>query len=125
VLAGRDGIEAARRALLYACITHAQHLETELSADELPARVMSVVVEHMATADHQADVDLALTCPACAHQWIVPFDIASFFWQEIAAWAIRILQDVHTLASAYGWSERDILAMSPNRRQAYLEMVGA
>ena len=32
--------------------------------------------------------------------------------------------EVHALASAYHWHERDILALSPVRRQAYLELLG-
>ena len=48
----------------------------------------------------------------------------SFLWTEIEAWAWRMLSDVHTLARAYGWGERDILALSPTRRQFYLEMGG-
>ena len=77
----------------------------------------------MAEADPQADIQLALSCPACGHQWLSTFDIVSFFWSEINAWAYRILREVHILASAYGWREADILAMSPYRRQLYLEMV--
>jgi hypothetical protein len=49
--------------------------------------------------------------------------VVSFFWMEVESWAYRILRQVHALASAYGWSEGDILAMSPWRRQFYLEMV--
>jgi hypothetical protein len=49
----------------------------------------------------------------------------SFFWNEIEAWACRVLHDVHTLAGAYGWSEREVLRLSPTRRQMYLEMVSA
>jgi hypothetical protein len=33
-----------------------------------------------------------------------------------------MLYDVHALASAYGWREADVLAMSPMRRQVYLEL---
>jgi hypothetical protein len=33
--------------------------------------------------------------------------------------------DVHTLASAYGWSESEILSLNPARREFYLEMVRA
>jgi hypothetical protein len=32
---------------------------------------------------------------------------------------------VHTLASAYGWSESEILALSDARRRLYMEMVNA
>jgi len=52
------------------------------------------------------------------------FDILTYLWSEIEDWAQRLLLEVHTLALAYGWSERDILAMSPRRRRLYLEMVG-
>ena len=68
-------------------------------------------------------LELALSCPSCRHQWQATFDIVSFFWSEINAWAHRSLQEVHTLALAYGWREADILAMSPWRRQFYLKMV--
>lgn len=77
----------------------------------------------MAAADPQADVRLALTCPACGHAWRAAFDILTFFWAEIDAWAWRTLREVHTLAQAYGWSEGAILALSPLRRQRYLELV--
>ena len=58
-------------------------------------------------------------------RWRAVFDIVTFFWSEIEAWACRILREVHILASAYGWCERDILALTSARRQFYLEMVQA
>jgi hypothetical protein len=65
---------------------------------------------------------LDFACPSCGHEWQSLFDIAAFFWAEIAAQARRLLREVHQLASAYGWREADILAMSARRRRAYLEM---
>jgi hypothetical protein len=94
-------------------------------AAELPPEVVEAVLERMAEADPQADLRLDLVCPACGHRWQAPFDILSFLWSELQAWAQRLLWQVHTLAWAHGWREADILAMSPLRRQAYLEMVGA
>ena len=55
--------------------------------------------------------------------WQLTLDIVSFLWSEISSLAKRHLREVHTLAWAYGWSEADILAMSPARRQFYLESV--
>lgn len=81
------------------------------------------MVAKMAEADPQADVQLDADCPACEHRWREPFDIASFLWTEISVLARRLLLEVHQLASAYGWSESDILALSPARRNAYLEML--
>jgi hypothetical protein len=118
-------IPSARDLLLERCLLAVQQNSEERSADQLPAHVVDAAVEAMAQADPQADVRLALACPACDHQWQAVFDIVSFFWSEIDAWASRILREVHTLASAYGWREADIVAMSPWRRQVYLEMVSA
>ena len=84
---------------------------------------MDRVAEAMAQVDSQADVQLDLVCPSCGHQWQATFDIVSFFWSEINAWAYRVLHEVHTLASAYGWREADILALDPGRRQFYLQLV--
>jgi hypothetical protein len=77
----------------------------------------------MAAADPRADVELALACPACAHEWTAAFDAAAFLWSELDAWTRRTLHDVHTLATAYGWTEAEVLALG-RRRHVYLELVG-
>ena len=46
-------------------------------------------------------------------------------WAELEAVARRLAMEVHTLASAYGWSESEILSLSDARRRLYLEMVSA
>jgi len=65
-----------------------------------------------------------LTCPSCGYAWPAPFDIASFFWTEVDAWARVLLREIHVLASAYHWCEEDILRLSPWRRRSYLEQIG-
>ncbi|HEY6446733.1 MAG TPA: hypothetical protein VIY53_09760 [Acidobacteriaceae bacterium] len=83
------------------------------------------VEEQLALADPLAETRLALRCSACSHEWEESLDLASYLWSEIEARARRTLIDVHTLASAYGWSEEQILALSEPRRAVYLEMVQA
>jgi hypothetical protein len=83
------------------------------------------MADRFATSDPQADVQIQLLCPACSSTWEQDFDISSFLWAEIDTWARRLLADVHVLARAYGWDEDQILALSPLRRHAYLEMVSA
>jgi hypothetical protein len=124
-ITGSNGVAIARTALLERCLLSNHADEDAQPVDALPTTIVDKVMERMAEADPQADVQLALHCPTCAHEWQAAFDIVSFFWSEIAAWASRLLRDVHALASAYGWNESDILAMSPWRRQLYLEMVRA
>lgn len=92
-------------------------------AEQLPAAVVAVVEAALAEADPLADVELPVQCEACGAQWTSPFDIVSYLWQEIDSWAQRLLADVHTLARAYGWSEQEVLALSPHRRRRYLELV--
>ena len=112
-----------RGRLLEQCIHTAQRDGEAVSVEQLPREVVTTVVERMAKAEPQADSHLTLKCPQCAHQWQAQLDITSFVWSEIHARAGRLLHEVHALASAYGWREADILALSPWRRRAYLEMV--
>ena len=47
----------------------------------------------------------------------------AFLWDEVDVRARRLLDEVHALAGAYGWSEQRILALSEARRRAYLDRV--
>ncbi|HDN65368.1 MAG TPA: phage baseplate protein [Methanosarcinales archaeon] len=123
-IADHKDVDVACEELLESCLLSVYHDGEEISPDHLPAILVEAIVERMAEADPGADVQLALSCPSCRHQWHVTFDIVSFFWSEINAWAYHRLHEVHALALAYGWREADILAMSPWRRQFYLERVG-
>jgi hypothetical protein len=109
--------------LLQSCVTSATAGDQPLAAADLPEDLVRQISEQMAQADPQADVTLSLECPDCSHRWSEPFDIASFLWTELSAWASRTLFDVHQLAAAYGWSEAESLSMSPRRRGFYLEMI--
>ena len=121
----RTDLEECRALILERCLVSARHGDTPIGADELPEEVTAGVAHSMAEADPLADIQFRLTCPCCEHEWRAPFDIVAFLWTEIEVWARRILGDVHALAAAYGWSEREILSLTPVRRQFYLEMVGA
>lgn len=122
-VAGFKELAAARIKILERCISTAERNGEQVSVDQLPTEVVEQIVEQMERADPQADMQVALTCPACGHQWQTAFDIVSFLWAEINAWAIRTLKEVHTLASAYGWRESDILNLNPWRRQFYINLV--
>jgi hypothetical protein len=118
-------LESARSLLLDRCLLSAGQGAAAINSAQLPPEVVASIVKSMAEADPLADIQLKLHCPSCQLHWRAAFDIVSFLWTEIEAWARRILSDVHTLARAYGWRERDILSLSPARRQFYLDMVGA
>jgi hypothetical protein len=83
---------------------------------------LETVGERMAAADPLAESLLNLNCPACGNEWEQSLDIAAFLWKEIEARAKRLVWEIHTLASAYGWTEREILSLSEPRRALYLGM---
>lgn len=114
----------AKELLLQRCVA-AQRDGAAISTTDLPNELVKLLGKTMAEADPQAEIFIALDCPACSHRWSTFFDILSYLWGEIQDWAERLLHDVHSLALAYGWSERDIIGMSARRRRLYLEMVGA
>jgi hypothetical protein len=109
--------------LLQSCVMNATAADQPVAAVDLPDDVVQQISERMSQADPQADINLSLECPECSHRWSEPFDIASFLFTELSAWASRTLFDVHQLAAAYGWSETESLSMSPRRRGFYLEMI--
>jgi hypothetical protein len=125
-VAGSGSLEEARRLLLSRCLLESRSAAGEpVPAAMLSAEDLAAVMAHIAAADPLAEVEISLDCPGCAYRWEVGFDIVSYFWDEIEAWVGRVLADVHRLASAYGWSEAEILAMSPWRRRRYLDLVAA
>jgi hypothetical protein len=112
------------RHLLRRCVLGAERDGQPVDPGDLPGEVVERVDAWLTEQDPLSDLSLALRCAACGHTWTAVLDVGAFFWVEVAAKAQRLLHEVHTLASAYGWSEADILKLSPARRQAYLELVG-
>jgi len=117
-------VAEARQTILRRCCGQCLRNGEPAVVDELPEAVIEALSQRLAAADPLADLQLAMSCPACQEAWKTSFDIVAFFCGELEQWARRVLWEVHVLAAAHGWSEQDILRMSPWRRQAYLETVG-
>jgi hypothetical protein len=99
--------------------------EGDLSEGDMSEGDMAAVEEQLAAADPLAEVRLSFDCPNCEAQFEESVDLPTFLWAELEAYVRRLLVDVHRLASAYGWSEAEILGMSAARRELYLDMVTA
>jgi hypothetical protein len=125
LLSSQQSLPAARQMLIERCLLAASRDGEKVSIGDLPEPVVLQVANAISEADPLADMRFTLTCHACGHEWLAAFDIVTFFWEELAAQAKRLLRDVHQLARAYGWRESEILAMSSQRRHTYLELVGA
>ena len=119
VAASADIDQAARR-LLIGCADPGSALpDDEQALQDLLATVETA----LEAADPWADLSLAFQCPACERNATACFDITRYLWEEIEGHARQLLDDVHQLAQAYGWSEPEILALSETRRSAYLARV--
>lgn len=114
----------ARATLLARCVIEARRGAKLMPARDIPAVVQERVAEAAAAADPCADIVFDVPCPACAHRTRAFLDVVAFVWAEVDAWAQRTLLEVHLLASSYGWSEPEVLALSPLRRRRYLELCG-
>lgn len=121
-LTGCNDVEDATQLLVKRCVVEAHVGETPALIETLPQPIIDLIADRLAEVNPQAEILINLTCTACSHSWQVIFDIEAFLWLKISATVKRLLQQVHTLASAYGWRESDILALSSSRRQIYVEM---
>jgi hypothetical protein len=105
------------------------HCERDDGAPCDPASVPDAVADALSNAldalEPGACVDFDLRCPECAAQWSAPMDCGAVLYGELRARAEAMLVEVDALARAYGWSEAQVLALSPTRRAAYLQLVGA
>lgn len=115
-----ENVPAERRAaaLFERCLIDESCERTEPAAD-----LREQLAAAIGAADPHADIRLAMNCPACEHHWESAFDIVSVLWSEWNSACQRLLAEIHTLARTYGWSEREILELSPWRRQIYLNLV--
>lgn len=92
---------------------------------DLPDSAVAAVERQITELDPLAQIELSLSCPDCGNTWDEALHVIDFLWQEIGNLARRLLLEVARLASAFGWSEREILALTPERRRSYLELLGA
>jgi hypothetical protein len=110
-VAALDDESAAARAILRRCLVDDAAIDDALLAAFDGA---------MERCEGVAGIEIAFTCSACRAPNRAPFDIAGFLWSEISERVERVIEDVDVLASAYGWGEADILAMSDRRRALYV-----
>jgi hypothetical protein len=123
-IVGLDDIAAARELLLERCVIAVRAgASTEATAPE-PAALLNAVAATIEEQDPMADIWLELACSNCDHEWEAQLDVVSYFWRELGDRVQRLMVDVSRLAAVYGWSESQVLALGPARRQRYLELAG-
>jgi hypothetical protein len=110
--------EAATLRLLERC-----WLERPKAPPPEMASLLAQIEAELEARDPTAHFDLSVACHACGHQWTASLQAGELLWDELGARARLLLVQIHALARAYGWTEPEILALSPQRRALYLDMV--
>jgi hypothetical protein len=127
-LADEADVERFVHRLLQRCLITARHDGSAVDLSDpaaLPPAVCSRLAERMEALDAAATLTLDVCCPACTQAWPALFDPGLAWWTLLQSRAEQSLLDVDTLARRYGWSEDQILALEPVRRQAYLQLARA
>lgn len=112
--------EDARRELLRRCVREAdgEPVDPEaLGAGRLAA--LDDAVEGLAGV---AGLVMRARCPACGEDATAPLDVGGLLWEQVVRSARALLTEVAELATAFGWSEGDVLALTPLRRREYLRL---
>jgi len=118
-IAGHEDIAGAAAALLARCV------QSDLDLSQLAAEDLETLEGRIESLDPAAAISFAVNCPACGHSWSAPVDVADALWMELQRAAELTLTDVDALARAYGWSEDQVMGLSPVRRAAYLQLAAA
>ena len=77
----------------------------------------------LAQADPLVAFSVACSCPSCGAAAEPDIDLESLALQRLAARQRGLLHEVHALASHYGWTEAQVLAVPPARRAQYLDLI--
>lgn len=113
------------RHVLERCVLSCTSKGESVDVRELPLAILDALSRRMEALDPSAALSFDVTCPQCAMRWDARLDIAAAVWQKVHAAAERVLLDVDALARAYGWTESEVLRLTPARRSAYLQLIAA
>ena len=119
LLAARDSPDPAR-ALLAACVTGEDGAPADHEAlGDAALALVDGAAEELAGA---AATVVRVACPECGADVAAPLDVGALLAERVERAAGEALADVAELAAAFGWSEAEVLALTPLRRRAYVEL---
>jgi hypothetical protein len=116
-----DDDDFARR-LVDRCVVSAAAGDRNVAPSTLSEDVLSALSDQMELLDPTALVSFSVQCPGCQVGWSARLDVGEVVWQRVRASAEQLLIDIDLLAHRYGWTEQDVLGLSPMRRAAYVQM---
>lgn len=112
---GLDGA-AARRRVVVLCLVDSKMPVDVGQLDEADLARIDTALEAVSP---EAVIETSLDCPSCGRTCLVDLGIDAMPLPR----PDTLYQEVHRIASAYHWSEREILALPRGRRQRYLALI--
>ena len=106
----------AKEALLARCV------QGGLEVDTL-AEYSGAIQSTMEALSPLVDVELDAQCAECGHGQRVHFDMQHYLLSSIQGERKRLMQEIHALASNYGWSLSEILNLPRNQRRTLAGLV--
>ena len=79
----------------------------------------------IASHDPLVAFSVSCCCPACGSPNEVPVDLEAVVLARLALYQRTLLGQVHCLASEYGWTEAQVLAIPAARRERYMAFIEA
>lgn len=114
-----ESAEEACRQLLERCLRRATGGSVDLGAlSEQDVEAISAAFDKLAFG---VPLNATARCPKCKSEVSVPFEPLDWVTKMTGT----LLDQVHTIASAYHWPESEILSLPRHRRLSYLRLINA
>jgi hypothetical protein len=97
-------------------------IDPEAAAPALDDAEVEAIQAALQEHDPLASFRLAVGCPACGQLHEHDVDLAALLLGRLAEMQWRLVDEVHTLARCYGWTEQQVLAVPARRRARYLAL---
>jgi hypothetical protein len=117
----RDEMEVASLPLEEAARTLASRCLVESSTGDWLEELEEAIEE----AAPVLDLDIDTRCPECGAPQRLRFDVQFYLLRALEQERGRMLREIHRIASAYGWSMQEILALERSERRALTELIEA
>jgi hypothetical protein len=84
---------------------------------------IAAIADAVIASDPLVALDVAAECPACGHVQDVAVDAEGLALLHFGRRQRVLLHEVHRLATRYGWTEPEVLAVPAPRRAVYLALL--
>lgn len=89
----------------------------------LSAEWLTAIDASMRAGDPLIEFAPRVSCPYCNEENHFPIDLEGLALRQSQQAQLRLLQTIHRLAGHYHWSESEVLAIPPWRRNHYLALI--